>query len=814
MEKGAKVPAELKLSGDKAAEWKFFVQKLDIYMKAAKIDKESEEYKCAVMLNCIGDAALRIYNTFEFKNGEEGKFNCLLKKFEDIFVPTINETYERYLFFTREMKPGETVDEYVTQLRQLSENCQFGTLCESLIKDRLVLGIKENSVKDRLLRTKNLELVKAIEICKAAEITRRQLQVISEGTSRMSENETEDEIMRVRRTNQREAMQHVNPRKEEREAYSSSAGVRQRRAQNTGTNHHQQRQKISVTSKNNKFNCNKCGYFHSLRDCQAFGKKCRNCGQYNHFTRFCQNKSINNINKNDEELFIGLLQKNDNKKNDWNVDLKFSNKSVIKFRVDSGADVNVIPLYMYKKYFGNNEIKPNKTKLLGYSGKQISVLGYITVSVSFKNKEYNIELFISKTNSRPVLGKDSIEELDIARMVCSMDGFRNYFEEYSDVFKGIGCLPGQYSIKIDPLVKPRVHAARRFPQGIMVKLKSKLESLERQDIIVREFGPTEWVNSLVIVDKPDGDFRICIDPTDLNKAIKREHFTIPTYVDIISKLKDAKVFSVLDTNKGFWNIKLDSKSSKLCTFNTPFGRYRFKRLPFGLKCSSEVFQRKIMQCFENIQGVEIYVDDILVWGRSQEEHDKRLKLVLERARKFNVRFNPDRCKFSLSEVRYIGHKLTDKGIKPDESKIETVKNYLIPRNVKELQSFLGIVNYLHKFIPNVAELSTPLRELLKKDIIFHWGHEQQKVFDKLKNILTTEPLLKFYDPNKSLVLSVDASRDGLGAALLQEGAPIAYASRSLNICQRCYAQIEKEMLAIVYGAKKFHQYLYGRKVVI
>ncbi|KAJ3647665.1 hypothetical protein Zmor_019530 [Zophobas morio] len=129
------------------------------------------------------------------------------------------------------MKPGETVDEYVTQLRQLSENCQFGTLCKSLIKDRLVLGIKENSVKDRLLRTKNLELVKAIEICKAAEITRRQLQVISEGTSRMSENETEDEIMRVRRTNQREAKQHVNPRKEERDAYSSSAGLLERNAE-------------------------------------------------------------------------------------------------------------------------------------------------------------------------------------------------------------------------------------------------------------------------------------------------------------------------------------------------------------------------------------------------------------------------------------------------------------------------------------------------------------------------------------------------------------------------------------------------------
>ena len=162
--------------------------------------------------------------------------------------------------------------------------------------------------------------MKAIEICKAAEITRRQLQAISVGNSRMSENEKEDEIVRVRRTNQREANQHVNPRKEERGADSSAAEVRERRTQNTGTNHHQQLQKISVTSKNDKFNCNKCGHFHSPCDCKAFGKKCRNCGQYNLFTKFRRNKSINNMGKNDEELFIGLLQKGDNKRNDWILD--------------------------------------------------------------------------------------------------------------------------------------------------------------------------------------------------------------------------------------------------------------------------------------------------------------------------------------------------------------------------------------------------------------------------------------------------------------------------------------------------------------
>jgi hypothetical protein len=439
------------------------------------------------------------------------------------------------------------------------------------------------------------------------------------------------------------------------------------------------------------YNCNRCGSLHKPRECKAYGKKCKNCGGYNHVAKFCKNRRINNIDR-DEGLFVDLVQNNANNENNWMVDLKNFNKDV-KFRVDSGADVNVIPFSVYKKYFGNVKIIKDNTRLMEYTGSRIKILEYITVPALYKNNSCIIKMFVSKSNGRSVLGRETIDKLEIAKMVqgVTREDSKDYFEKYPDVFSGIGCLPGQYSIKIDPSVKPCVHAARRFPQAILVKLKDKLDSLEAQDIIAKELGPTDWVNSLVIVDKRNGDFRICIDPTDLNKAIKREYFSIPTYVDIMSKVRDAKGFSVLDTNNGFWNIELYESSSKLCTFNTPFGRYRFERLPFGLKCSSEIFQRKIVQCFEEIDGVEIYVDDILVWGTSQKDHDERLKLVLERARKYNIKFNVNKCKFSVNEVRCIGHKITDQGIKPDDSKIEVIKNYPVPTNVKELQSFLGIV---------------------------------------------------------------------------------------------------------------------------
>ncbi|XP_068907028.1 uncharacterized protein [Tenebrio molitor] len=179
MQNSAKPPSELKLDGDNAAEWSFFVQKLNIYLQATKAEKETEEYKGAVLLNCVGDKALKIYNTFKFESvKEKTSFASIQAKFTAYFAPTINVTYERYIFFSRDMREEESVDEYVTQLKQLSENCEFGTLSESLIKDRLVLGIRDKNVKDRLLRTKNLDLVKAVEICKAAEITNKQMEIL------------------------------------------------------------------------------------------------------------------------------------------------------------------------------------------------------------------------------------------------------------------------------------------------------------------------------------------------------------------------------------------------------------------------------------------------------------------------------------------------------------------------------------------------------------------------------------------------------------------------------------------------------------
>ena len=176
-----------------------------------------------------------------------------------------------------------------------------------------------------------------------------------------------------------------------------------------------------------------------------------------------------------------------------------------------------------------------------------------------------------------------------------------------------------------------MHPLRKIPVTLREKLKTELNRMEKLKVIVKIEEPTQWVNPIVIVEKPNGKLRICLDPRDLNTAVMREHYQLPTVEEITCRLSEAKYFTVLDASSGFWQLKLDEASTRLCTFNTPFGRYRFLRLPFGIHSAPEVFHRTVRQLFEGIEGVETYIDDLLIWGETKELHVCRLRQVLEMA---------------------------------------------------------------------------------------------------------------------------------------------------------------------------------------
>ena len=205
-------------------------------------------------------------------------------------------------------------------------------------------------------------------------------------------------------------------------------------------------------------------------------------------------------------------------------------------------------------------------------------------------------------------------------------------DDYPELFKGLGCLPGTYHIELIDGVTPLVHFPRKIPVPQREKVVEELKRMEQLGVIVRQEEPTEWVTSLVVVQKPSGAVRLCIDPRDLNAAMKWSHYPMKTVDEVASRLQGANTFSILDAKSGFWQLKLNEESSHLCIFNTPIGRYRFTRLPFGVKCAPEIFQRTMDQMVEDLDGAEVIMDDVIVAG-DETTHDERLQKFLERASK-------------------------------------------------------------------------------------------------------------------------------------------------------------------------------------
>lgn len=334
------------------------------------------------------------------------------------------------------------------------------------------------------------------------------------------------------------------------------------------------------------------------------------------------------------------------------------------------------------------------------------------------------------------------------------------------------------------------------------------------NVITRVTEPTEWVSSLAYQQKANGRWRICLDPKDLNRAIKRSHHHTPTLEEITHKMAGSAIFSKLDARHGYWAISLDKESSFLTTFNSPFGRYRFLRLPFGLCVSQDVFQQRMDQILESCPGTVGIADDIAVYGKSEEEHDKNLHRLMSVAREHGLVFNPNKCEIKKTEITFFGILYSKDGVRPNPERITAIKVIEAPQNSQQLQKFLGMATYMGPFIPNLSTHTSVLRELLKKDSQFDWTATHQKAFEQIKELICQNTTLAYFDPKKESVLQVDASLQGLGATLMQEGKPISFASRSLTDAEKRYANIEREMLAVTFACEKFHTYVYGKPFII
>ena len=342
-----------------------------------------------------------------------------------------------------------------------------------------------------------------------------------------------------------------------------------------------------------------------------------------------------------------------------------------------------------------------------------------------------------------------------------------------------------YHINLDPDAQPVIHVPRAVPVHLQSMYKEELNNMVELGVLIPVSEPTDWVNSIVL-SKTTTDrgevtkIRVCLDPRDLNKAIKREHYYTKTIDEVVTRLNDAKFFSVVNAKKGYWHVPLDEASSYLTTFNTPFGRFRFTRLLFGLVVSQDVFQKHLDSALDGLKGVTGIADDTFVFGATEKEHDENMVNLMNRSREKGIKFNKDKIQFKCQEVSFFGHQWTSDGIKPDDKKISAIQNMAPPEIRKDLQSFQGLVNYLTRYSGRLASITAPLRDLTKKAIAYIWGPEHHHAFRQVKEEITSMGVLRYFHPSVETVIQTDASQKGLGAVLLQQGQPVCFASKALT----------------------------------
>jgi len=381
----------------------------------------------------------------------------------------------------------------------------------------------------------------------------------------------------------------------------------------------------------------------------------------------------------------------------------------------------------------------------------------------------------------------------------------------------------KHKINIPENQEPIYKRPYRLPHAQMAEIDSQIKQMEIDDIIEPSFSP--WNAPLLLVKKKldasqTPKFRIVVDFRALNKITINEYHPLPNITEILDQLGQCNLFSIIDLASGFYQIKLDEKSKELTAFSTNQGHWHFKKMAMGLKTSPCTFQRLMNNVMAGIVGIKclVYLDDIIVYGKSLLDHNDKLRDVFERLRHHNLKIQPDKCEFLKQDCLYLGHLISGNGIKPDPNKVKSVLEFPTPTSVKEIKSFLGLSGYYRKFIKSYSLIAKPMTNLLRKGITFKWDPSCQEAFDKLKNILCSEPILQYPDFTKPFIVTTDASGKALAAILSQgevsQDLPIAYASRTLNKSESNYSTTELECLAIIFAVKTFRPYLYGRKFII
>lgn len=713
--------------------WTLWHERLEQYFLANSVN---EDRKAALFLTLIGSEGYSILRSLCSPELPSTKtYVQLVTLMKGHMEPEPNVILERFNFKQCKQRDGEDIKKFVENLKKVSIHCKFGSSQMESMRDQFVWGLATEMLQKRLLREKELTFDKAVELAITFEIANK-------GTVGWRDDSQVDT----------ERVNYVNNNNNNKRSTNSNGR--------------------SSTKKNvSNLKCFCCGKSnHYSSDCRYKFLSCNICQKRGHLQSVCKlkddfNKKINNkehFKKGDNDEV--RLKSKQNYLEECDLSGDFDNlysikdtvnervnfvkpyeiilnveKKDIKFEIDTGSPVTAFS----KEFFVNVgfECKLEKTnrKFQSYSGEPIIPIGKIYVNVEFDNECKTLELFIFPGEGLPIIGRDWMAVFKIFenlenKKINKIDDLgsskmQKILQEFDIVFsKEIGFFnKGKFKLELKENFKPVFCKPRPVPYALKDKIEKELERLVSQNVIY-SVKSCEWATPVVPVLKKSGKIRLCGDyKITLNPNSKIDRYPVPRIQDLFVSLKPSIVFSKLDLSSEYQQLELDEESQLLTTISTHRGLFAFKRLTFGIASAPGIFQREMEKLFFDMQGVLVFFDDILITGSSQSEHDERLKNFLCKLKESGLKLEKSKCELSKDRIVFLGYELSSEGIKVSDNKVEAIKEIPRPMKVKELQVFLGSVNYHAKFIRGFSEILSPLYKLLKKGVKWEWSQVARNV---------------------------------------------------------------------------------------
>ena len=502
------------------------------------------------------------------------------------------------------------------------------------------------------------------------------------------------------------------------------------------------------------------------------------------------------------------------------------NNTSISIELDTGASVSVISESTYNTVLRDTvPLESSTIALHTYMGESLPVLGVATVTVTYESQSANLPLVVVQGEGTSLFGRNWLEHIklnwSLIHNLFTNQEIEALLQKHRPLFRDeLGLLKGvEAQIHVPPDTQPRYFKPRPLAYSLKAKVERELDRLQAAGVI-KPVQFSDWAAPIVPVVKTDGNIRICRDyKVTVNAVSKLDNYPLPRVDDLFSAMTGGQMFSKLDLTQAYQQVSLSENSKKYTTINTTKGLFQYQRLPFGISSAPAIFQRAMENLLQDIPGVVVYIDDVLVTGSSKENHLENLDKVMDRLKTVGVTLKQAKCKFLEPSVEYLGHIIDKDGLHPAPEKVRAIQEAPEPRNLSELKSFLGLVNYYSKFMHNLTMFLSPFYRLLQKGVRWTWTSAHSDAFRCVKQQLQSSAVLVHYNPQQELVVVCDASPYGVGAVLAHKmddnsEKPIAFASRTLAAAEQKYSQIEKEGLAIIFAVKKFHQYLYGRSFII